>query len=340
MNQPKVSIVIPMFNARKYIATTIDSILAQTFEDFEVIVIDDHSTDGSSDFLRDRYSDSRIKFFQNFRNMGDTETRNIGLDLAQSEFVYFMDHDDAILPKTLEILVNAAEKSQAEVVFMNSVLIPKDQDFTYEDEVELDRILINNPTPRFLSKNLTERLQKELIDRDCLWEPWIKIHRRDFLIENKIFFPPIFATSDLLLHLATLLAGKKLQIIDASCYVHRKTPTSISRSNRDEYLRRALETLPNIIEYLENLFTKKNLPKISRENQLIIESYLVTSLTTMHFSHSDLPMETKDQIVREFISRPREMNPSIIRAMIQSFTTFATWFLNRSPNQKCMFELR
>ena len=221
MNQPKISVVIPMYNATKYIKTTIDSVLAQSFEDFELIVIDDHSSDGSFEFVRDSYSDPRIKLLRNFKNLGDTETRNAGLEFSRGEYVYFMDHDDAILPETLETLIDAAEKSQADIVFMNSVLIPKNYEFTYDDDVELDRILRNNPNPRFFSTNVLERLQKEFINRDCLWEPWIKLHRRDFLLTNDLFFPPIFATSDLLLHFATLLVAKKLQMIDASCYIHR-----------------------------------------------------------------------------------------------------------------------
>lgn len=340
MNQPKISVVIPMYNATKYIKTAIDSVLEQTFKDFELIVIDDHSSDGSFEFVRENYSDPRIKLLRNFKNLGDAETRNVGLSLACGEFIYFMDHDDAILPNTLETLINAAEKSQAEIVFMNSLLLPKDIEFKYEDEVELEKILATNPTPRFLSTNILERLQKEFIELNCLWEPWIKLNRRDFLIENDLSFPPIFATSDFLLHLATLLAGKKLQVIDACCYIHRQTPTSISRSNRGEYLRRALETLPNIIEYMENIFAKKNLPRISRENQIVLESYIMTSLAAMHFAKSDLPLETKDQIVREFVSRPREIDPRMIHSLIESFTIFATWFIKRPPDQKYMFQLK
>lgn len=96
--QPKISVVMPAYNAENYIREAIDSILAQTFRDFEFLIIDDGSTDHTVEIIRS-YSDSRIRLYQNERNMGVAATLNRGLDLARGEYIARMDADDISLPE-------------------------------------------------------------------------------------------------------------------------------------------------------------------------------------------------------------------------------------------------
>lgn len=95
---PKISVVMPVYNAEKYLREAMDSILAQTLGDFEFIIIDDGSTDASAEIVRS-YSDARIRFYQNERNMGVAATLNRGLDLATGEYIARMDADDISLPE-------------------------------------------------------------------------------------------------------------------------------------------------------------------------------------------------------------------------------------------------
>ncbi len=90
---PKISVLMPAYNAEKYIKEAIDSILAQTFSDFELIIIDDGSTDRTAEIVND-YSDSRIRFCPNEKNMGVAATLNRGLGLASGEYIARMDADD------------------------------------------------------------------------------------------------------------------------------------------------------------------------------------------------------------------------------------------------------
>lgn len=90
---PKISVLMPAYNAEKYIKEAIDSILAQTFSDFELIIIDDGSTDRTAEIVND-YSDSRIRFCPNEKNMGVAATLNRGLALASGEYIARMDADD------------------------------------------------------------------------------------------------------------------------------------------------------------------------------------------------------------------------------------------------------
>ncbi len=98
---PKISVIMPVYNAEKYLREAIDSILSQTYEDFEFIIIDDGSKDSSPDIVRS-YTDKRIKFYINEHNMGVAATLNRGLDLAEGEYIARMDSDDISLPTRFE----------------------------------------------------------------------------------------------------------------------------------------------------------------------------------------------------------------------------------------------
>lgn len=107
--KPLVSVFIPVYNREKYIADAIDSILNQTFTDFELIIIDDGSTDNTREILAS-YNDKRIKLFFNEKNMGIPYTRNKGLECAKGEFIALLDSDDVAVPDRLEKQLNFFKK--------------------------------------------------------------------------------------------------------------------------------------------------------------------------------------------------------------------------------------
>lgn len=100
---PVVSVITPVYNAEKYIAETIESILGQTFDDFEFIVIDDQSTDKTR-MVVEKYAkqDSRIKLYRNKKNLGIAGNRNRGVSLARGKYIVWQDADDISLPTRLE----------------------------------------------------------------------------------------------------------------------------------------------------------------------------------------------------------------------------------------------
>ena len=98
---PKVTVIIPAYNAEKYICEAIDSVLGQTFRDFELIVLNDCSRDGTEDLILG-YDDPRLVYVKNQQNMGVAATLNRGLALAKGEYVARMDADDISLPQRLE----------------------------------------------------------------------------------------------------------------------------------------------------------------------------------------------------------------------------------------------
>lgn len=113
---PEISIVIPVYNCGKFIEETLNSILNQTYSDFEIIAIDDGSTDNSAEIIETcAKKDSRIKLIKQ-ENAGVSCARNKGIQLSQGEYIAFCDADDLYLPTTIETLVNAIEKNNCDWV--------------------------------------------------------------------------------------------------------------------------------------------------------------------------------------------------------------------------------
>ena len=100
---PLVSIITPVYNAKRFIEKTIDTVISQTFTDWEYILIDDFSTDSSFDFIREKYKNNKqIKIIQLEKNGGAGVARNAGLSEAKGEIIAFLDADDLWEPQKLE----------------------------------------------------------------------------------------------------------------------------------------------------------------------------------------------------------------------------------------------
>lgn len=117
---PKVSVIMPVHNSEDYLREAIDSILNQTFTDFEFIIIDDGSSDHSQEIVKS-YFDSRIRFYINAQNMGVAATLNRGLELATGEYVARMDSDDISLPERFEKQVSYMDTHQKVAVCATGV---------------------------------------------------------------------------------------------------------------------------------------------------------------------------------------------------------------------------
>lgn len=116
MEQALVSVILPVYNKIKYLPTTLPSLLSQTYQEFELIAVDDGSTDGSGDFLdRLAKTDSRVKVIRQ-PNAGVSAARNAALDRASGDYVVFADADDTVCPDWLEVLAKEAETSGADIV--------------------------------------------------------------------------------------------------------------------------------------------------------------------------------------------------------------------------------
>ena len=118
MRLPLVSVVMPSFNAERYIAESIDSVMAQTVEDLELIVVDDGSTDGTAAVAAARQRrDPRIRLLPQKANRGPAYARNVGIDHARGEMIAFIDSDDVWRPEKTEKQVAAMERCRADICY-------------------------------------------------------------------------------------------------------------------------------------------------------------------------------------------------------------------------------
>ena len=115
--RPEISVIVPVYNVAPYLSACLDSVLAQTFRDFELILVEDGSTDGSRE-IAEAYAakDVRVRIIEHRWNRGAATSYAHGLELSRGEYIAFVDCDDMIVPTNLEVLQRAAEASNADVV--------------------------------------------------------------------------------------------------------------------------------------------------------------------------------------------------------------------------------
>ena len=192
-----------MYNAEKYIRDCLDSLLAQTLKNFEVIVVDDCSTD-SSPAIVESYTEKfggRLKLAHMKKNTGSGGfPRNKGIELSRGEYIFFMDADDLVTPTALEELYTQAKKYDADVVHCEKFYMVPDE-FTYHSEFRKhlkpwnystgEKVLITEPL--VLENNFEERIKNFFYPRKLDWAIWNHFIRRDFIADNEIRFCDSFA---------------------------------------------------------------------------------------------------------------------------------------------------
>ena len=255
-NFPSVSVIIPLYNAEKYIGECLDSLLAQTLKDFEVIIVDDCSTDSSPD-IADSYLarfDGRLKIISLPTNTGNASVpRNEGLRFSRGEYVYFMDNDDLLLDNALETLYACAENFRADVIYMEQGFICDEEgsskSFTTVSWTPPEFVIDKN---NLESSDITKRLEI-LLSKGYSVTPWTKFLRRDFLIANKIDFPLIKISEDVLWTFKVVCLATNFLRVPNRLYVYRSVEDSWSRAKRkpQDKIKFWLAPLKVGLDYLE-----------------------------------------------------------------------------------------
>lgn len=127
MTNPKVSIIVPAYNTEKYIKKCLTSLINQTYKNIEIIVVNDGSTDNTKEIVENfAHNDDRIKLF-NIKNGGLSNARNFGLKNSSSEYIIFIDSDDYISPKYVELMLNYALENNLDLVCCDFQRMPEDK---------------------------------------------------------------------------------------------------------------------------------------------------------------------------------------------------------------------
>ena len=238
MELPAISVIIPLYNAEKYLPACLNSLLAQTFQNFEVVVVDDCSTDSSCAIVEsyaERFG-GRLTLAHTKKNSGGGGyvPRNIGLGLSRGEYVFFVDSDDFVADTALEKLYSAAKAYDADVVYCGAYYSKGTDDTKLIRDGEGMNLLRKGleDKPTLIIDDPNKNLQRLLIEGNHL-NPWTKFVQRRFLIENEIVFPKIFSGGDFIWVIHVYCCAKKfLRISDAVYFYRDYSEESVTRKKR------------------------------------------------------------------------------------------------------------
>ena len=218
MSTPKVSVIVPAFNAEKYLERCLNSIVAQTMPDFECIIVDDGSRDRTGEIANSFvYKDARFKLIVNSTNQGQSVARQKALDLSSGIYTIHVDSDDWIEPNLLEMTVSHAESTNADMVIFDWIQTTKTGDI-YEKQ-HLESLEANVLFSQMLRPDLHASLCNKLV-------------KRDLYKSYDIHFIPGMLMEDQYICLRLLSHPIKIEYIPNALYHYDRTQNPQSTVNR------------------------------------------------------------------------------------------------------------
>ena len=214
----KLSIVIPVYNVAEYLPKCLDSILNQSFNDFEVICVNDGSIDNSLDVLKSyREKDSRVVIIDK-KNEGSGVARNTGIDAAQGEYLYFIDSDDWIEDDCLQKIINKADELKTDILIFGGRSC-------YEAKEGYKKQNGGYSANKLPKKYLNRIFSSEDIKKDIFKFPptaWVKLYRRDLFTKNNIRFQNIKIGQDQLPYFHSMICADRIALYPENLYCYRK----------------------------------------------------------------------------------------------------------------------
>lgn len=249
---PFLSVILPTYNRKHCISRMIDSVLIQSFENFELIIIDDGSTDGTQEMLKEKYSDKRIQIVVQ-ENGGVSSARNLGISLAKGEYITFVDSDDYLLDGFFEDIFQVLSSVEVDVVVYGGYLMDGKNQY---------------PVLTFFNDRASEYKQmkiKQGVDflKDfCLLSgnSWAcaKVYNTNFIKKNRLGFDVnISYGEDMLFCMESYLCASKVVASVEKFYIYDISGTSISRDGL--CAKKKIENLILTYKNIEDKFEKKYL---------------------------------------------------------------------------------
>ncbi|MEE1226668.1 MAG: glycosyltransferase family 2 protein [Bacteroidales bacterium] len=261
MTTPKISVIVPVYKVEQYLHRCIDSILSQSFTDFELLLIDDGSPDNCGKIC-DEYAqkDSRVRVFHK-PNGGVSSARNLGLDNAKGEWMAFIDSDDYVENEYLEELLSYETNTSADIITSIKILD------TTNNSVTLQR------------KEFGSLFSVYGFDKNCT--PWGKLLRKDIISNNNLKFNTrVHLGEDAMFVLSYLLDADKITLISSNKYNYEKgRPNSLTKKiNSYESELAGKEEFEGIVRQLINELNLDDLSikELEKSQRLYIERTLVS----------------------------------------------------------------
>ena len=292
-----ISILMPVYNAEKYLNETIDTIKNQSFSNWELIIVDDGSTDNSKEICTKLMNDDkRIKYiFQ--ENLGVSHTRNVALENAQGKYIVFVDSDDLIHEDYLKILINSIEKNNSDISVCNFI----ERKISNTGKIE-------DITREFYLKEVMEmsEMKDYIMDfgNSGLLNPlWNKIYKREIIENNNITFNEKVETGeDFIFNLQYFRKTKKISFIKEMLYYYiRRNNNSITY----KYIENMYEKGWEIHWLLESFL--KDMGFYNEENAYVLYGNHLTGVFSaflnLYHDHCKLTSKEKKAYIKKIISK-------------------------------------
>lgn len=290
-NQALISVIIPVYNVEAYLRECVESVLKQTYQNFEIILVDDGSTDSSGDIC-DEYAgnDERICVIHQ-KNSGPSKTRNTGLENANGKYIYFLDSDDYIERNALELLINTAETNNADLVFFDA------RSFT-DDGSEIKQGYLVNGT--YESKSGYEILTELHDNKDYHCAIYLLFIRHQLLVDNKItFLESAYCSEDMLFTYQTYCSAPKAVQCKNTLYHRRYRSGSIVTSKKSQrHFRSCRDVYEEVRDFSE---------RIGKNGDYMATEYTVRCAFNALETYKKIPKEDQTVCKSEYKSLKKDI---------------------------------
>lgn len=250
----KISVIIPVYNVSLYLKQCLNSVLEQSYTDFEVICIEDCSTDDSLKILEEySKSDERLLIIRNKENKGPSLARNRGLEMAKGEYIYFLDADDWIMPNAFEIMTGKAEQYNADVVLFDSCGDAEEVGLT------LPSLCWNIDNEKYDTVMTGQEAFSSIVESNT-WASsvWRQFWKKIFLYDNKLKFEDKRSAEDWIFTTISLLTAERVVFINTILHTYRRNQKSLGNSFYPEMLRDyALSYMAMLPFWMSHTFSQK-----------------------------------------------------------------------------------
>jgi glycosyltransferase involved in cell wall biosynthesis len=208
----KLSVIIPVYNTKDYLNKCIESVLSQSFSDFELICVDNHSTDGCSEILiKYAKKDPRIKYILTKKHGRATATRQVGLEAAKGEFITYVDSDDSIKPGMYQHMMTEQKKHDADIVVCNyDVVYPERIIPSYSNMCDEIIDIKTTGYAQYFAKHFCMKRPNNYL--------WSRVIRRSIVTQNDIEFQPVDISEDTIFTMFCTVFAHRVVHISKSYY--------------------------------------------------------------------------------------------------------------------------
>lgn len=300
-----VSVVVPVYNASAYLEKCINGILSQTLNNFELILVDDGSSDGSADICDSFSKDERVTIIHQ-RNSGPAAARNAGIKAARGEYIGFVDADDTVSPEMFKTLYEAAVSNDSDMVFCDYMAQTKKGDInvyadnsgnkTYDRQEILKLIL-----PYFFGYDDDEISQYKSFCpfADYTSYVWLCIYKTSVIKDNNLLFPDqkTYYNEDHLFNLNFVFHASRITHVAKFLYCYRDSSASLTKRYYDGFLQAKLNRYAYLNDFIAlNKCGESYYKRL--KNKICIESI---NIINYYVRSNNLSFKQKYKKVREII---------------------------------------